>query len=187
MRGNADRGLVEVFDGVEQPEDHPMDGWAAGRIDSAQRDILASFDPTVSLEVAGLGATLVCHATPTSDEEIVTERTPDERLAAVLGEAREGVMVYGHVHMQLDRRVAGRRLVNPGSVGMPYEAEPGAYWAVLGPDVELRRTPYDLEVAAARIRGSGWPGAEEFVRENLLAVPSRREALDVFEPLDQPG
>jgi diadenosine tetraphosphatase ApaH/serine/threonine PP2A family protein phosphatase len=93
------------------------------------------------------------------------------------------VVVCGHTHMQFDRRIAGTRVVNAGSVGMPYEGAPGAYWALLGPDVELRRTAYDLERAAELIRASGWPGAEEFVRENLLVVPSREEALAVFEPL----
>jgi hypothetical protein len=66
---------------------------------------------------------------------------------------------------------------------MPYEAQPGAYWALLGPDVELRRTDYDREAAAARILAGGWPRADEFARENVLVVPSRAEALAAFEPL----
>ena len=58
----------------------------------------------------------------------------------------EACVVTAHTHMQYDRRVGETRLLNPGSVGLPYEPEPGyAYWALLGPDVELRRTPYDLE------------------------------------------
>jgi predicted phosphodiesterase len=180
VRGNADRGVVEAFDGAAGPS-----AWDAGRITREQRDFLAAFEPTVSVDVDGLGATLFCHATPTSDEEIVTERASDERLAEVLTGVEERVVVYGHVHMQLDRRTGPWRLVNAGSVGMPYEAEPGAYWALLGPDVDLRRTRYDLEGAAARIRGSDWPQAEEFARENVLVVPTRREALDVFDPIDQ--
>jgi predicted phosphodiesterase len=187
VRGNADRGLVEIYDGAVSREGHPMDGWGAGQLDAAQRDFLASFEPMVAVEVDGLGPTLFCHATPASDEQVVTERTPDERVAELLGGTAEGVVVYGHVHMQLDRRTGPWRLVNAGSVGMPYEAEPGAYWALLGPDVDLRRTAYDLEAAADRIRESEWPIAEAFARENVLDVPSRREALDAFDPLDQPG
>jgi predicted phosphodiesterase len=187
VRGNADRELVAIFDGAVPPQGHPMDGWAARQIDEAQRDFLAAFEPTVTVEVAGLGATLFCHGTPASDEEIVTERTPDERVAAVLTGTEQPVVVYGHVHMQLDRAVGRWRLVNPGSVGMPYEREPGAYWAMFGPQVEFRRTAYDVEAAAARIRRSGWPGADEFARENVITVPTREEALDVFEPVDQAG
>jgi hypothetical protein len=66
---------------------------------------------------------------------------------------------------------------------LPYEAEPGAYWALLGPDVELRRTPYDFDAAAELIRKSGYPGAEELI-EMLFAEPSesrREEAIRFFE------
>jgi hypothetical protein len=82
--------------------------------------------------------------------------------------------------MQFDRTLAGVRIVNAGSVGMPY-GEPGACWALLGPDVGLRRTEYDLERAAQRIRGSGWPLAEAFAAENVLTVPSKEEATEFFE------
>jgi hypothetical protein len=62
---------------------------------------------------------------------------------------------------------------------MPYEA-PGAYWALLGPDVEFRRTEYDREAAAARIRAVTGTETDTFVRENLLAVPSADEAFPFF-------
>jgi predicted phosphodiesterase len=84
-----------------------------------------------------------------------------------------------------DRRVVGKRLVNAGSVGMPYEVEPGAYWALLGPDVELRRTSYDLAEAARRIRASGFPRADELADENVLTCPSADEATAHFERLAQ--
>jgi hypothetical protein len=85
--------------------------------------------------------------------------------------------------MPFDRLVDRRRFVNPGSVGMPYGGT-GAYWALLGPDVVLRRTSYDLQAAASTIRtaASGYPGLEEFVTENVLTVPSDAEALAVFTP-----
>ncbi len=58
---------------------------------------------------------------------------------------------------------------------MPYEAEQGAYWALLGPDVELRRTPYDAEAAAQRIReDSGYPDADDFVTSYVLSARDRR-------------
>jgi hypothetical protein len=56
-----------------------------------------------------------------------------------------------------------------------------AYWALLGPDVTLRRTPYDLDKAAERLRTSAWPGTAGFVEENILhGPPSDTEALEIF-------
>ena len=128
---------------------------------------------------------LFCHGSPRSDEEILTRISPEERVAAAVADVSEEVVVCGHTHVQFDRRVAGKRLINAGSVGMPYEARPGAYWAVLGPDVELRRTDYDLEAAAAAIRVSGFPDAGELADENVLTVPSAEEATQQFERMAQ--
>jgi len=94
---------------------------------------------TMRLEITGLGATLFCHGSPRSDEEILTAITPPKRLDPMLDGVREEVIVCGHTHIQFDRRLGDRRLVNAGSVGMPWEGEAGlACWALLGPDGLVR-------------------------------------------------
>ena len=167
VRGNADRDLRE---------------WAAEQLTAEEREFLAGLPETVSLDIDGLGRVLFCHGSPRSDEEIITPASPDERVAPMLAAVSEPVVVCGHTHMQFDRTVGEKRLVNAGSVGMPYADRAGAYWALLGPGVELRRTDYDLALAAVRIRASGAPDAEEFAAENVLTVPTAGEAIRVFEP-----
>jgi diadenosine tetraphosphatase ApaH/serine/threonine PP2A family protein phosphatase len=138
--------------------------------------------------VDGLGSVLFCHGSPRSDEEIITAITPPKRLDPMLDGVREQVIVCGHTHVQFDRIVGDRRLVNAGSVGMPYEGKAGiACWALLGPDVELRRSHYDVESAAEAIRASGYPDAEEFVQEYILAPESAEEATAHFEGLADPS
>ena len=168
VRGNTDRDLDE---------------FAAAELTPEQRDFLAGLPLTVSLEVDDLGPVLFCHASPRDDEEIVTRLSPDERLTPMLAGVEEPVVVTGHTHVQYDRHAAGKRLVNAGSVGMPYEDEPGAYWAMLGPGVELRRTAYDLEQAAGRIAGSGHPDGEAWAREYVYAVNKPDDASAYFEGL----
>jgi putative phosphoesterase len=166
VRGNTDRSL---------------EGFAAEALTPEQRDFLSRLPLTVSLDVTGLGSVLFCHASPRSDEEIVTRLSSDTRLAPMLEGVAEEVVVGGHTHVQFDRQAAGKRLVNAGSVGMPYEDEPGAYWALLGPDVELRRTAYDLEAAVERIAASGYPDAEAWAREYVYAVNQPDDASRYFE------
>ena len=81
--------------------------------------------------------------------------------------------------MQFDRSIGRIRVVNAGSVGMPFQ-DPGAYWLLLGPDVQLRRTSYDLAAAAERIRATKYPQAEEFAARNVLQPPSERAILEMF-------
>ena len=80
--------------------------------------------------------------------------------------------------MQFDRMVGMVRVVNAGSVGMPF-GEPGAYWLLLGPDVQLRHTSYDLRKAAEHTRATQYPQAQEDAR-NFLQLPSEAEMLEVF-------
>ena len=82
--------------------------------------------------------------------------------------------------MQFDREIGSTRVVNAGSVGMPFQAT-GAYWLLLGPGVELRRTPYDLAAAAERIRATDYAQAEEFAADSVLESPSESAMLEVFE------
>ena len=175
IHGNGERMVV-----AREGEDA---AWCADQLSDAQLERLAVLPSTAEVEVEGLGRLLLCHGTPASDTEIVTLVTPDERLAAILEGVEADVVLAGHTHSQMDKVVGGIRWVNGGSVGMPYEHERGARWALLGPDVELRRTEYDLEAAAELIRGSGMPEADMYADEYVLSLHSPDETAPYFEGL----
>jgi len=180
VRGNADRLMVERFDGTRQTVEGP-DSWPASTLSRTHRDFLSSFEPIVEVDVDGLGAVLCCHAGPDSDEvPIITPVTPDQVIAEALASTRAGVVIAGHTHMQFDRRVGSRRMVNAGSVGRPYADQPGAYWALLGPDVDLRRTAYDFESAAEAVGRTECPDREELAG-GIVRPPTAEEAMTVFE------
>jgi predicted phosphodiesterase len=181
LRGNGDREIAEDTPGSGGSLWAERTRWSAEQLERGQLAWLAALPDTQSVEVDGLGPVLFCHGSPRSDEEILTRISPEERVAAAVAGVPEHVVVCGHTHVQFDREVAGKRLVNAGSVGMPYEAQPGAYWALFGPDVELRRTDYDLEAGAAAIRATGFPGAEDLAAENVLTIPTAEEATEQFE------
>jgi putative phosphoesterase len=131
LRGNADRELMPGEPGLAPPG--TLDETRAALTDE-QIEFLHSRPPTVQI-----GRVLYCHATPRNDVDVFTERTPEERLAPIFAGVDADVVVCGHTHMQFDRTIAGKRVVNSGSVGMPYEDRPGAYWTL---DLEHRRTGY---------------------------------------------
>jgi len=172
VRGNGDRAVGTLLEGRGE--------WMAAMHSPEDIEFVNGFDETVSLDVDGLGPTCFCHGSPRSDVECVTERTPAERVHEFMAGVDERVVVTGHVHVQYDRTVDGMRLLSPGSVGLPYEGEPGAYWALLGPDVELRRTEYDVEAAVAQMRATADPRVEQIV-ELMLQSPSREEAIEHAE------
>ena len=153
--------------------------WTARQLTADDRRRLEGWSATCRLEIAGAGAVLFCHATPRNETEGFTQMTPEDRLVPIFDAAQAAVVVCGHTHMQFDRTIGRTRVLNAGSVGMPFQA-PGAYWLLIGPDVQLRHTPYDLAAAATRIRGTAYPQAEEFAERNVLHPPSEDEMLAIF-------
>ena len=182
VRGNADRHMVRAFDG-EPEEGQALDSWPASMIGRAHRDFLSTFEPAVEVSVNGLGRVVCCHAGLDSDEvPIITPGTPDEVIAEALASARGRLVVAGHTHMQYDRRVAGGRMVNAGSVGKPYADQPGAYWVLLGPEVEFRRTEYDFASAAEAVRRTAMPQRDEWAAD-VVRPPTAEEATTLFEKM----
>lgn len=186
VRGNTDRSLAAAFDGTFQPSGLPANPsadwftWCAARIGQAHRDRLASLPLTVTLDIDGLGPVAFCHGTARDDNEFILVDSPVGHYQAAFAGVTEQTVVIGHTHMPFDRLAGGRRFVNPGSVGLPY-GHAGAGWALLGPEVVLRRTRYDTRAAAATLLAvaSDLPGIE-FVTGNIAAAASDAEALAAF-------
>ena len=182
LRGNGDRAVLEELAGAESSLPEPVREvvrWSARQLRPEHARHLASWPETLRLELPGLSKVLFCHATPRNDTEIFTRLTPEERLLPVFSGLDVPLVVCGHTHMQFDRRIGSLRVVNAGSVGMPF-GEPGAYWLLLGPGVHLQRTSYDLAAAAERIRGTSYPQAREFAAQDLLHPRSEKEVLASF-------
>jgi putative phosphoesterase len=184
VRGNADREVVASFDrGDTDPSAHPddpparVDAYAAGRITRAHRDLLAGFEDVVSLEGA-----LFCHGSPRDDDEIITAVTPPERLAPMLEGVGEALVVCGHTHHQFDLRVGSQRVVNAGSVGMPYQGDAAAFWLLVEDgEPEFRRTAIDVESMAAAIRASGFPDTDDLLTSSFFEPVAAETVARLFE------
>jgi len=165
LRGNADRELTPGERGLAPAE---VLDWVRARLSAEQIAFLHALPPTLELEIEGLGRVLFCHATPQNDVDVFTERTPEERVAPHFAALGVDLVVCGHTHMQFVRPVVDVTVVNSGSVGMSYEDAPGAYWLLLGPGIESRRTEFVPDTGDYPVE---WP-----------SVP-REEAIAFFETL----
>jgi putative phosphoesterase len=182
IRGNGDRAVLEEMTGIDPavPESvRETIRWNAAQLGADHARAIAAWPETLRISIPPLGDVFFCHATPRSDTAIFTRLTPEQRLRPLFDPVDAPLAVCGHTHMQFDRTVGRTRVVNPGSVGMTF-GEPGAYWLLLAPSVELRRTNYDLHAAAARIRATEYPQAEDFAANNVLHPPSESSILEAF-------
>jgi len=153
--------------------------WSAEQIFPEYEQFVYGWPDALCFEVEGIGQVLFCHATPRDDNEIFTRLTPEESLLSIFEGINAGMVICGHTHMQFDRTVGKVRLINAGSVGMPF-GEPGAYWLSLDGDVKLKRTMYDLIEAADRIRQTDYPEADDFADKYVLDPPTEQQMLSTF-------
>jgi len=160
--GNTDRSALT---GVEESA-----RWTQERLNAEQRAFVLAWPETLALD-----GVRYCHATPRSDTEVVLPTSSEQRWAEVLDGVEEQVVVCGHTHLQYDEVHAGRRVVNPGSVGNPIDRAT-AWWAVIGPEVELRTSDYDTVAAAAAMRERGFPRAD--FADELLEPRTHEQVLE---------
>ncbi|MFK0065595.1 metallophosphoesterase family protein [Streptomyces sp. NPDC091046] len=188
IRGNADRELLQMSRGVDVGlDDDPVSVWGAGQLRSDHQRLLDRMPEHLTVEIDGFGPVLFCHATPRDDQEVVLVDSRIERWQEVFEDVPPSVstVVCGHTHMPFVRLAAGRTVVNPGSVGLPYGSA-GAHWALLHDGaVTLRRTPLDREeVIRQTARRSALPGVAQWLDDYVRKPADDVEALETFGPRD---
>ena len=186
VRGNGEREVLGWRAGAGREAVEPQEqvaAWAAARLGEAHARLLESFEPTVRV-----GAVLFCHATPRSDEEILGRASSDERFRDALQDVDAELVVAGHTHQQYERDLGGMRMLNAGSIGLPYEGRRGAFWALLeGTSVDLRCTAYDVESMLAGARSLGFPIVDLWFGESLIAPTAPDEVAADFERMATGG
>ena len=181
--GNGDRETIAARRGELSAKipDYVRESmhWNAKQLLDRDERAIGSWPLMTRLQAQGIGEVVFCHATPRNDTEIFTAATPEAKLLPIFDRLGADLVVCGHVHMQFDRMVGRTRVINAGSVGMPFQ-DPGAYWLLIDKDVELRRTDYDLQAAAERIRATEYPLANDFATKNVLSAPSMDAMIAAF-------
>jgi putative phosphoesterase len=153
--------------------------WNAEQLSAGGARFITTWPDTIVLQIDKLGEVLFCHATSRSKTEIFIRTTAEKKVLTAFTGVEQSIVICGHTHMQFDRTIGNQRVINAGSVGMPF-GEPGAYWLILDQALELRCTPYNLEKAAERIQNTDYPGAGNFALQNVLHPPAEAQMLEAF-------
>jgi predicted phosphodiesterase len=173
--GNSDDFLLTLDFGAEPVDDEERRqslletaDWSRGQLGHEGLDFLRGFQPTVQA-----GDVLCCHATPTSNEDVILPETDREELERALANVETAAVAAGHVHLQWLRRVNGKLWFCVGSVGLVYEQRrppdpvpflPWSEYAIVSDELEVsfRRIPFDVEQLIAAARASDFPHFEHW-------------------------
>jgi predicted phosphodiesterase len=173
--GNSDEFLLTLDPGAEPVEDEEhlerlleTGRWSREQLGDSGLDFLQSFQPTVRV-----GALLCCHATPSSNEDVILPTTPSAEVECALVGVEADAVAVGHVHLQWLRRFGKVLWFCAGSVGLVYEHkepldevpfEPWSEYAIVTDklSVEFRRVPFDVDELIEAARRKDFPGFERW-------------------------
>jgi predicted phosphodiesterase len=179
IRGNGERETAAAVDGPPSAEGDntaQMSALCAEQLGPDRSRALGALPLSVTVD-----GVLFCHATPRSDDELLTRISPPERWSEALAGVEAALVVAGHTHQQDDRMVDGVRFVNAGSVGLPYEGSGDACWLWIEDGVpDLRRTPYDAAAVGRRMRDAFAPLADS-VNASLIEPVDPMVVTKLFE------
>jgi putative phosphoesterase len=186
VMGNADAWLisgVETADEGIPPERLKKMGeirlWSLSQLTEDNRAFIASFQPTVTINLEDDLDILCFHGSPTSFDEIILPAAPEEEFQKILGPYADRILTGGHTHAQQIRRNSELFFFNPGSVGFAYShyqpdgqfyADPWAEYAILTVEqgqtsLEFRRLPFDAQELIRIYRESGRPFADDAIAQ----------------------
>jgi putative phosphoesterase len=186
VMGNADAWLItgeETADEGIPPERLRKMGeirlWSLSQLTEDDVDFIASFQPTITLNLEN-GPDLLCfHGSPTSFDDVILPAAPEEEFQKFFGAYAEHILTGGHTHAQQIRRIGKHFFFNPGSVGFAYShnqpddhfrADPWAEYAILTAEngqvsLEFRRVLFDTNELIRIYRESGRPFADEAIAQ----------------------
>jgi predicted phosphodiesterase len=177
VMGNHDLEVINPDlvhdDAAVSPWEIELVSWCVEQLSEADFSLISSFEPQIEIPLDA-EATLLCyHGSPGSPFDKILATTPVAELDEMLNGLAAEVMAGGHTHVQMLRQHKGTLIVNPGSVGFPFEQVPFQSlprylpWAeyciidwtdgVLG--IELRRVPVDFHEIEQAALSSGMPRA----------------------------
>ena len=191
VMGNCDAWMLDPTPRSEPADEESrklqaVERWAADVLASDDRDFLHTFQPVVEVALDDGGGKLLCyHGSPRSFKEQILPATSHEQLAEAFAGTAARVYAGGHTHQQMLRRHGQALVVNPGSVGLPFDRVPPApdahnpawaEYAVLTIEgerlsVDLRRAPFDLASLVRAANESGMPHADWWV-SGWIAAPA---------------
>ncbi|TET50264.1 MAG: metallophosphoesterase [Anaerolineales bacterium] len=143
--------------------------WTVERLSFADYEFLRDLPDRLETDVPSCGRLVAVHANGVDDETFIDPDAGDDDVRSFFSGLDASLVLYGHTHLPVDRTVDGMRIVNPGSVGIPFDGDRRTAYAVLEFGdrecrIEQRRVEYDVEEVIAEIARVEHPAREWIAR-----------------------
>lgn len=209
IRGNTDRYLVEAkypshFDNQDwESQILASFPWTAEQLGPSGLQFLAQSPQQQLFRHSRQQAILAVHGSPRSDEEGIRPTMLDVELAALMDnpyssfiselEGDYNILLCAHTHVPVNRILRWQRIINTGSVGLPFDGDPRASYVILAlhPDgnceIEFRRVTYDIELVVNQLKAVDHPTAVISTQNLRTARPLSQKLIYTEDMRGGPG
>ena len=186
LRGNNEYYLLDY--GTErapaQWQNYRIIPWMQRQLDGYWRNVIAAWPDMLSLRYPDAPLLCVCHGSPRDPWESIYPDITAHEIEEMLDGVNETTLIAAHTHLSMDRQIAGRHILNPGSVGFPADGNIAASYMILngtpeGWQAELRRIPYDMTPLWAEYERKNFAAQVGPITE-LVYVELRTARLQVY-------
>lgn len=159
--GNHDANAISPVELTQfPPEAQKSLLWTSKQLTNSSKEMLSKLPKTINLNLDGRNIFLV-HGSPKNFLwDYVFPNTSENILEDFLNQVKTDILVLGHTHIPMIRRIKGKLVINPGSVGQPRDFRPEASYCILE-TLNLRasiiKVPYDINKAALKIISAQLP------------------------------
>ena len=140
IMGNHDNYLLDLqLTENQHPWMRSAEAWCRSKMSEDDLNFMKSFQPQIRLSLDENTSLLCYHGSLRSNEEFLYPDASSETLEDIFGGQDAKLLIGGHTHVQMVRQHKQMTILNPGSVGMPFE------FPMRGQDQHaLRRTEYAI-------------------------------------------
>ncbi|MCR6106633.1 metallophosphoesterase family protein [Salipaludibacillus agaradhaerens] len=184
IKGNADEWIVRGIKKGEVPEPafemmRQEQAWAKEQLTEEDLNYLSKLPETLELPLSNKEQLYACHATPSSLFDVISNEADNDSFS-VYTEAnnRATYYAYGHIHLPFLRAFSEKKIMNTGSVGLPFDGDVRASYIVLDSthndiNIQFRRVSYDVEKACHALDETNYPETAKKVVKKIYTTGSK--------------
>ncbi|WP_434716446.1 metallophosphoesterase family protein [Lacticaseibacillus paracasei] len=182
IMGNNDQDIVDIYAkkrvGLSRKATEQLT-WIANQLSYKQVSFLRNLLPSISI-----GNYFFCHAVKNDNTTVFSPRQNKAYIEALFKGVQESYIICGHTHIQFELSLPNKKIINAGSIGMPFSNQFGAQWLWLEDNrIEYKRTIFNQQVAIQLISQTEYPFKNEFIANNLRSTISLSQGYSILNTL----
>jgi putative phosphoesterase len=163
IKGNTDDWLFDDISLLDKINSKYLD-YCIWNIKDEYLNVLKNKEDEIELTLEGKRI-LCVHGSPMSNIEILNSNLKHERLELLVSIKPSDIIFCGHSHIKGEFKFGNTKIINPGSVGLPFDGDNKASYCIYDTSdvVYFRKVSYDVQKYISMVEESSLPCKKSYI------------------------